>query len=265
MKTAYLLLLSCLFFLSVNTSQAQIMEDVVYLKDGAILRGEIIRSDSSTLKHKIMLMGGSVVPFDMNNVYQIKREPIQKEWIKKARVIEKPIFSYREKGYYNLTQIGFMVGQVSNPWWWGSSTQNVVHFNFQNINGYRFHRLLAAGGGLGVSFFPRGAVAPIFLDLRSDLLQRPITPHIYANMGYGIPLYPHPEDDGWRTDISISGGYMYDLGFGVKINSPSGIAYTLTGGLKAQQIGEAYTDGNEVRYDERVTYQRISLQAGIMF
>lgn len=265
MKTPYLFLVSLLFFLSIGLSQAQHMEDVVYLKDGSVLRGEFITSDSLSPTPRIRIMGGNVVPFTMGNVYRIDKEPIQKERIKRVRVIEKPIFDYREKGYYNLTQIGLMVGQVTNPWWWGNAAQNVMHFNFQTINGYRFHRLLAAGGGVGISIFPRGMVAPVFLDLRSDLLQLPITPHAYVNAGYGIPLYPNPEDDGWRTDIRISGGYMFDVGFGVKINSPSGIAYTLTGGIKAQQIGESYTDGNEVHYDERVTYQRISLQAGIMF
>ncbi len=178
---------------------------------------------------------------------------------------QKDDFVYREKGYYNLTQIGFMVGQVQNPWWWEATAQNVMHVNFQTVNGYRFHRLLAAGGGTGISIFPRGMVAPVFLDLRSDLLQLPITPHVYANAGYGIPLYPKPEDNGWKRDVTISGGFMYDVGLGIKINTRTGICYTLTGGLKAQQIGEKYIDGNEVRYDERVTYQRVSLQAGIMF
>lgn len=265
MKTPYQFLFLLFFLLSMSLSMGQNMEDVVYLKDGSILRGKVIRSDSLFTEPRIKIMGGNVVTFTMEDIYQIAKEPIRKERITRARVLEKPALTYREKGYYNLTQVGFMVGQVSNPWWWGNQTQNVMHFNFQTINGYRFHRLLAAGGGVGVSILPRGMIAPVFLDLRSDLLQLPITPHFYANAGYGFPLYPKPEDDGWRRDITISGGYMYDIGVGIKINSASGIAYTLTGGIKAQQVGEKYIDGNEVRYDERVTYQRISLQAGIMF
>lgn len=58
---------------------------------------------------------------------------------------------------------------------------------------------------------------------------------------------------------------MYDVGLGIKINTASGIAYTLTGGLKGQQAGESFIDGNDVFFNEQVTYQRLSLQAGIMF
>jgi len=174
-------------------------------------------------------------------------------------------FHFREKGYYNHTQVGFLIGQVQQNWWGGSLSQNVVNMNFQTIHGYRFHRLLAVGGGVGVSILPQGIVAPLFVDIRSDLLQLPITPHLYANAGYGLPLYPTPDDNNWKQNISISGGYMYDVGLGIKINTKSGIAYTLTGGIKAQQVGESYTDNNDVQYSERRTFQRLSLQVGIMF
>jgi len=252
-------------FFCTHSLLAQNMEDVVYLKDGTVLRGELQKADTLFDSHRIKILGGNIVTFDMADVYRINKEKQNREWRRKVIIKDNSPFQYREKGYYNVTQMGLMVGQVSNPWWWGRGFQNVAHFNFQTIHGHRFHRLLAAGGGIGVSIFPRALLAPVFLDLRSDLLQKPITPHVYANVGYSVPLIPNPDDDGWRRDIKISGGFMYDVGLGIKINTASGIAYTLTGGIKAQQAGESFIDGNDVFFNEQVTYQRLSLQAGIMF
>ena len=72
------ILLTCLTAL-VMTSQAfaQQMEDVVYLKDGSIIRGTIIEKISGE-SLKIRTRGGNVFVFTMDVIAKVSKEPVKK-------------------------------------------------------------------------------------------------------------------------------------------------------------------------------------------
>lgn len=168
---------------------------------------------------------------------------------------------YHGKGYVNYTQMGLVIG--GNPGNWINGT--LVNASFQTINGYQFHRSLSVGAGIGFAIYTRGPLLPIFVDLRGDLLKRQVTPHYYVQGGYNFPLYPTPEDTDWRQSPTLEGGLMGDAGIGIKIHTSYGIAWTLTGGYRIQEIYESYFNRNDVKIEEDVSYRRISIQLGIAF
>ena len=75
MKYIKLVIASCLLLLTFSITAQQIeenMEDVVYLKNGSILRGMIIEMNNERVK--IEILGGSVFAFQMTEVEKITRE-----------------------------------------------------------------------------------------------------------------------------------------------------------------------------------------------
>jgi cytochrome c biogenesis protein CcdA len=171
----------------------------------------------------------------------------------------------KSKGYYNHSQLGFLTGSVSVPPWWGiGPTLRMTHLSLQSTNGYRWKPWLATGLGVGLSLYPQGTLLPVFAEVRSDLLKRALTPHFYAQAGYSFALKSTSDND-WRREHRVKGGIMLDVGTGIKINTRSGFGYTFTAGYRVQQSEESYLVNSDTRIEQLNVYQRISLQAGIMF
>ena len=102
----------------------------------------------------------------------------------------------------------------------------------QMINGFRFNRFLALGGGVAIDIPPNGPVMPIFLDVRGDVLKAQITPHYYAHAGYTQPIYGGGGANSWKVDNKITGGLMAAGGAGIRIHTRGNLSYTVTAGLQ---------------------------------
>lgn len=67
----------CMIFSLLLASQltmAQDLEDVIYKKDGSVLRGEIIEQDFELGRYKIQLQGGSVFVINKDDINKISKE-----------------------------------------------------------------------------------------------------------------------------------------------------------------------------------------------
>jgi hypothetical protein len=134
----------------------------------------------------------------------------------------------------------------------------------QMINGYRFNRFLAIGGGIGFDIPYQGPMMPVFLDVRADLLKKQITPHFYGQVGYNQPLYNNG-DEFWKMDYKIQGGLMAAGGAGIRIHTRGNLSYTATAGFRHQGATETYNNQGGARVKEVVRWNRISWQFGLMF
>jgi len=54
---------------------AQTTEDVLYKKDGSVLRGSLIEQDFANGHYKIQLQGGSIFSVKLNDIHKISKEP----------------------------------------------------------------------------------------------------------------------------------------------------------------------------------------------
>lgn len=223
-----------LLFLSSQTlAQSPSKEDVVYLKNGSIIRGEIIERDPEYYI-KIQISGGSVLTFVMDEIQSIQQEkPIdlskkqpQKSRSKKEANHGKRNVSYRTQGVYNLFSFGIGVGEslYENPGWIGANP------SFQYSIGYRAAHWFSIGQGIGMDFYDVGSVVPFYVEIRGDLLKRPVTPHFYASGGYSLGAI-----GAWEIS-KIQGGLYAHVGAGYKIHTKRRAEWLFSLGYKMQQI-----------------------------
>jgi hypothetical protein len=208
-------------------------EDVVFLKNGSIIRGEIIeRVIGESIK--IEIIGGSVLVYEESEVEKITRAPVkyhhsplavrgdQAYWQVRKERRERPITG-RERGIYNLFSFGFQPGR--DQW------NTVVPWpTLQYRTGYSFSRMVNLGLGLGLDPYAAGGTFPLYLDFHGDLGKelKAVMPHYFAQAGYGF--------DGWTnwSFLNFEGGPMAHLGFGWKVNTRNSTEWMFVLGYKLQ-------------------------------
>lgn len=226
-------------------------EDVVYLKNGSIIRGNIIElvPDGNIT---IEIMGGSVLVYPMSEVEKMTREE------NKYNIAEPKPHIIKHRGYFNISEIGFGFGNQN--YYYGGITSSI---SMQTINGMQLCRHLQAGIGLGIDYYTSQPVLynPIFIRISGDIIKSPVTPYYYADGGYTMVW----EDDN-NENTSYEGGWMINPGIGVKFYSRTKASYHISFGFKTQLSKYTYTNpwDNSV-FEEKRKYNRLSMKLGIGF
>lgn len=158
-------------------------KDIVYLKDGTILRGQILEFDPKS-DLKIQIEGGSVVVYKSSTILKIQKEKTEaifdKEKGKRALNIPK------EKGWYHSFSGGNvipapLVGLRFTP-------SDLLGFKFEYSTGYKFHRLFGAGLNIGFMAATGDATIPICANFRGYFMKTSASLFYDLNIGYGISL-----------------------------------------------------------------------------
>jgi len=215
---------------STSAFAQNLMEDVVYLKNGNIYRGLIIEQIPN-VNLKIRTVGGNVFAVNISDVAKMtKEEPV--DGILSTSVGKKPVvkkekpkyeFTPRTKGYFFQSQL----------------LLEAVQGGIRIINGYKFGRFGYLGIGVGFdnvlasvtsSTFGQygsgiegnyqGVYLPLYLFHQGDILNTQITPFYTVEAGYAMALVNGPLG---IFDNSYSpyreGGFMGGAGFGGSFNS----------------------------------------------
>lgn len=163
----YLLTLIALFLC--GQLAAQRYDEVVYLKNGSEIRGSVIEYISGETI-RIQTSDGSVFVFQSDEV-----ERISKWEGPKSRT------SGLERGLRWFVEYGETIGACSR-------------IELSGLCGYQIHPKLFIGGGVGCHYyFDEDAYeAPLFADLRYDLINRRATPYIDLRGGYTVGTYFGP-------------------------------------------------------------------------
>jgi len=182
----------------------------------------------------------------------------------KSLVITKTNPSNAIKGYFNLTDIGLMIGSTDN-----SST---APFTFMTTNGYHFTEQFSGGLGIGIEFIS-GSYMPIVLDARYYIRNTSFSPFLSLYGGYALPL----DDNGsynyydWSSSSSFNyenyssykaqGGWLLNPGFGIrKMFSPDfGIIFTV--GYRIQRLYYVGEPDRQLFTD----FNRLTMKIGITF
>ncbi len=157
------------------TLQAQETRDVLYLKNGSIIKGvitEILPEDHV----KIRTNDGSIFVYDMDEVLKIMKESAEQS--KAVSPFNKP------EGYFGMVK----------------ATLPYFITGVDIVNGYRFCPQFAMGIGIGLEMYEYSGVGvPLYLHLRSDILEKKVSPYFAMDMGVrfipwaGIPVYASPQ------------------------------------------------------------------------
>ncbi|MEI6124141.1 MAG: hypothetical protein WCQ95_11010 [Bacteroidota bacterium] len=241
MKTTKILLLLTTFLLLVSGAFAQnIMQDVVYLKNGGIIRGTLIELVPD--KHiKIQTVDGNVFVYQMSEI-----EKYVKEAVYHPQIIKVKDFTGMKLGYYGVVESGLGIG-------FGYDI-SILDSKLNIISGYRVNTWFAVGAGWGIRIRPGNEMyMPVFIDVRSNFLNKPTSPYISLDAGYGFcPSYHRLS------------GFMMSPTLGVSVKLKSNFAINLGLNYEMQHFDNAYSYYSYYRNASRYQHT-ISFQFGVCF
>ena len=175
MKKIWLFML--LVFGSFAFCMAQEMQEVVYLKNGSVIRGVIIEQVPGK-SLKIQTNDGNIFAYEMAEVEKISKEQATTET--KNKQSSNLSNNGAKRGYRGFVEMGYTIGK--NRW---SGTNR---FELVTSRGYQFNPYFYVGLGTGVHYYHQADLIeiPIFADLRADFLNYGITPFVDFKIGYTV-------------------------------------------------------------------------------
>lgn len=174
-----LLLLALLAGFSLHC-MAQNYTEVVYLKNGSIIRGIIIEQvPNSSLK--IQTSDGSIFAYAMEEVEKITKEVTTS----RSRSRSGSVSGYdrfgqpRLRGYKGFVETGYAF-DISDC---GTNRLEIL-----TTHGYQFNNYLFVGGGAGLNFYTDADLVsvPVFASFRANFMNRKITPFADLKSGYAF-------------------------------------------------------------------------------
>ncbi len=235
----------CLLAFSLTADAQKNMEDVLYLKNGSILRGQVIDQTDSIIR--IRLIGGSELVIDTKDISNRTSE----------KALKPPkYFHNKDKGIYSLSSIGLHHDFESN-----------LDLLIETSLGYQFHPRIAVGVGANLTSYYGNSFIPVFGEIRGEILPKNmVTPIYYGSAGYGFKLDRLDEVWGYEDN-----GLYYAYGLGVKIKSQSSLNFTFSVGQQVQEFTHTwFTRGNGWDTEDRfvtteILYSRIQFKFGLGF
>lgn len=216
--------------------QAQNYQDVVYLKNGSIVRGVIVEQQPNVLL-KVKTGDGSLFVFQMAEVEKMTKEEIvdrryrnSDAFLYDSRPYKKRTYTDDMHGYCGFVEVGTIVN-------FRASGIIIARggFSVSTSHGYRFNPHLFFGGGLALDYHSAGArlFIPVFVDFRTDFLDRNISPVFDVKVGYSL---------GSKTSETVNPGVYFNPSFGVRfgLNHRASLAVMLGYNMQQQVYGEEY-------------------------
>lgn len=253
MKKVYLVLLMCCCLC--GASAQQMLEEVVYTKNGSVVRG-IITETKPGKSVKIETADGNVFVFDMKDVEKITKEPAFGQAHRSPYDRPSPGPSGRfpghcmkgVKGYRGFAEAGVAVG---------IGDYNLHRMELNTSHGYQFNPYLFVGAGVGMHYYfdASDALMPIFADCRVNFLPGRIAPAFDFKLGYSLAF----------SDGVYGAGLFLAPSAGVRIglNNPSQ-AIRVNVGFSMQQL-EVYYLGYSHYYTDRKICNSVLFKIGYEF
>lgn len=174
-----------LFIGSVTVSFAQQMREIVYLKNGSVVRGVVIEQVPG-VSLKIQTSDGSIFAYQMSDVEKITKEMVgnnrgsfnnNNDSFNNNSSFFKIDQPGNKRGYKGFLDFGYTVGV-------GDFEEDRIEFS--TSHGYQFDSYFYAGVGVGLSYFTDAEVVglPIFAHIRGNLFDKAISPYIDFKIGY---------------------------------------------------------------------------------
>lgn len=199
-------------------------EDVLYLKNGSIIRG-VIQEQNPRESITIQTFDGTLFTFETNEIDKVVREPSQYTRIKvryDGSVV--PIVYDDRQGIYK----GYGIGLSSN--------ESGGNFTMQVRAGYQWRHWLRTGLTSGMDPYNAGLIIPVAAEIRGDAFKKPVTPHYFLQGGYGIAA-----NRSFRHRV-FDGGLMYHVGGGLTFKTRTKVEYQVSLGYKWQNTYQEFEE-----------------------
>lgn len=166
--------------------------DVVYLKNGSIIKGEIIEQIPN-VSLKLRTADGNVFVYQMDEVEKLTRESMA----------VRPGRQAKSGGYEGVFEFGYAM-RVGD---YGMDRLK-VHL----INGAKLSPNFSIGFGAGAHYYidARIVLLPVFASLRASFLEGPITPFISMAAGYTFNTKNSFKGEG--VFLNPTAGFSFEIG-----------------------------------------------------
>jgi len=211
--------------------------DVVILKNGSELRGEIIEMNEDSYV-RIRIFDNNIISLPAGEISKITSELIADE------------VHYKTSGYINRTGLELIPGG-------GSTTPR-----FYMVNGYQFNEYV--GTGIGIGFTPYNdplTLMPLFVDFNLRLQKQNYSPVLFVKFGYNVSL-GHDDD---MDLISHTGGLLFNAGLGLQFNLSSGFGWFLNAGYNIDNSRYEFDTWGPQTVREDVSFRRVNFGIGLTF
>ena len=228
--------------------------DIIYLKNGSIIKGQILKEDQSFT--------------NTEGVVRIKTKD-NSLWVFKAVEIDsirqsQPNSGYDyHPGYFNLTEAGILAGNSKNKY--------EAPFSLMNISGWQFKNRFSAGVGAGVEMMSE-TYLPVVADFRYHLKSQGVNPFFSIQAGYTFALdKPDPQyvytytgiwgGSGSTLQMKAQGGFLLNPSVGLITPINESMSLTFSAGYRIMR----HRYHREDNYNIDMDYNRLSVKIGLLF
>jgi hypothetical protein len=194
----------------INNVLAQRKEDVVYLSNGTIIRG-IILKDSTDRIIRILNHAGDTWVFDLKSIDSVKRE---KPFEYKVILFNQQGFEFNINAELMMRSGNKAVGKAAIP-------------GINMVFGYRYNPYFTAGAEIGIEFYDWMEI-PLSATLRLRATDQVMSPLVFIRAGYTLPA--EKRNDDWEYKYVSKGGYHATVGAGIEriINKNASVLFTFS-------------------------------------
>lgn len=200
------LVISLLALVISTVAFATMAQDVVYLKNGSVIKGSVIEMVPNQ-SIKVQTADGSLFVYQMNEVDRIERDAK-----KQNNEVEEITDDYLQRGFRGLLDLGAHFGF--------GDAEDSYQVSAAFTGGYQINRMLFVGAGIAPTLnlfdneyydeIETTFLLPIYSAIRLDFINKKVTPFIDGRIGYYLNT----------DDMDLNGLYAY-AGAGVRLKKIS--------------------------------------------
>ena len=218
--------------------------DVIYLKNGSVIRGEIVEIMSDG-RIKVESLCDNIWVFATDEIERMVKEEYEYK-SKTSKDASLPI-NYNVKGLYSNISASLLQGREEEG-------VAIPYVGFLFLTGYQWENGLSIGGGLGLEIFDQSYM-PFVVDVRYLMNKKKRIAHfIFLQGGYSYSL---DQSDEYYEEYEPSWGYLVNPGLGVRINLNSRNALNISVGFRYQVNELLYEDFNNTQVTRTKQYSRV--------
>lgn len=217
---------------TMSFAQSDLYQDVVYLKNGSIIRGVIIEQTPNK-SIKIKTVDNNVFVYQMGEIEKMAKEVDQRGKLQQRRNLQQGEAFNLETGYKGIVELGYQIGV-------GDFGMDRIKLNI--INGYQVNQNFSIGIGTGLRYYTdaESLLVPIFADFRGNLiLDSKISPYLSLGLGYSFDA----------TDSFGGVGFLLNPTVGVSFMVSDKSAMNIGLGYEMQKISDDYLSINTGGFD----------------
>ncbi|MDJ1500369.1 hypothetical protein [Xanthocytophaga agilis] len=245
MKKLVLFIFMCISLCQFSKAQQKRTQEVLYLKNGSIIRNAKSLQYLDSLI-EIHTTEGSIFRFELSDLDSIAREPVR--------------VKFRTHGYFLAVEAGFLSGHSTNTTTTIEKRNNDA--SLQIVSGYQWNSHWATGIGAAMDIYQTGTILPLFLRSMYTPLTNRLTPLISFDIGYG--LYTRVFNGSPTNGQLSQGGLFINPAVGFIARSEKRTAFSFAIGYRRQHVYQSFVN-EETTSSKNIILHRMSIRVGLSF